>query len=130
MEIILNEGERLDDLQNGYYLIQQTKDFCYGIDAVLLSWFARVKPGEEVLDLCTGSGVIPILLKAKTKGRRFVGLEIQKRSADTAGRSVALNHLEDCVQIVQGDVKEAVDTFGAASFSVVTCNPPYMTGGH
>ena len=51
MEIILNEGERLDDLQNGYYLIQQTKDFCYGIDAVLLSWFARVKPGEEVLDL-------------------------------------------------------------------------------
>ena len=130
MEIILNEGERLDDLQNGYYLIQQTKDFCYGIDAVLLSWFARVKPGEEVLDLCTGSGVIPILLKAKTKGKHFTGLEIQKRSADTARRSVELNHLEDCVQIVQGDVKEAVDTFGAASFSVVTCNPPYMTGGH
>ena len=87
-------------------------------------------PGDHVLDLCTGSGVIPILLKAKTKGCRFVGLEIQKRSADTAGRSVALNHLEDCVQIVQGDVKEAVDTFGAASFSVVTCNPPDMTGGH
>ena len=86
MEIILNEGERLDDLQNGYYLIQQTKDFCYGIDAVLLSWFARVKPGEEVLDLCTGSGVIPILLKAKTKGRRFVGLEPSGRlRADRAG---------------------------------------------
>lgn len=130
MEITLNEGERLDDLQNGYYLIQQTKDFCYGIDAVLLSWFARVKKGESVLDLCTGSGVIPILLKAKTAGERFVGLEIQSRSVDTARRSVVLNHLEDCVKIVQGDVKEAVHTFGAASFSVVTCNPPYMTGGH
>ena len=130
MDIVLAEGERLDDLQNGYKLIQQTKDFCYGIDAVLLSWFARVKKGEKALDLCTGSGVIPILLKAKTTGEEFWGLEIQKRSADTAKKSVALNHLEDCVHIVQGDVKEAAATFGAASFSVVTCNPPYMTGQH
>jgi tRNA1Val (adenine37-N6)-methyltransferase len=130
MDIVLAEGERLDDLQNGYWLIQQTQDFCYGIDAVLLSWFASVKKGERALDLCTGSGVIPLLLKAKTQGEEFYGLEIQQRSADTAKRSVALNHLEDCVHIVQGDVKEAVALFGAASFSVVTCNPPYMTGKH
>ena len=130
MELRLAEGERLDDLQNGYKLIQQTKDFCYGIDAVLLSWFARVKKGENVLDLCTGSGVIPILLKAKTKGEHFTGLEIQKRSVETAKKSIAYNHLEEYVTILQGDVKEAVSLFGPASFSVVTCNPPYMTGQH
>lgn len=128
--ITLAEGERLDDLQNGYMLIQNPGDFCYGIDAVLLSWFARVKKGERALDLCTGSGVIPILLKAKTEGKHFTGLEIQKRSADTARKSVAYNHLEDSVTIVTGDVKEAASIFGAASFEVVTCNPPYMTRQH
>ena len=78
MDVVLEAGERLDDLQNGYKLIQQTRDFCYGIDAVLLSWFARIKKGERALDLCTGSGVIPILLKAKTEGAHFTGLEIQE----------------------------------------------------
>lgn len=130
MEIVLEADERLDDLQNGYRLIQNTRDFCYGIDAVLLSWFARVKRGERALDLCTGSGVIPILLKAKTEGEHFTGLEIQERSAATARKSVAYNGLEDDVSIVTGDVREAVSIFGAASFPVVTCNPPYMTGNH
>ncbi|MDD3279268.1 MAG: tRNA1(Val) (adenine(37)-N6)-methyltransferase [Lachnospiraceae bacterium] len=128
--IELNEGERLDDLQNGYWMIQDNQDFCYGIDAVLLSGFARVKPGEEVLDLCTGTGIVPVLLRAKTAGKHFTGLEIQEKSADMAMRSVKYNHLEDEVTIVQGDVKEANQIFGKSVFDVVTCNPPYMTADH
>ena len=91
----LKPDERLDDLQvNGYEIIQHPGKFCFGMDAVLLSNFARVKKGEEVLDLGTGTGIIPILLTAKTEGERFVGLEIQEESADMARRSVAHNHLE------------------------------------
>lgn len=130
MQLELKEHERLDDLQNGYHIIQNTQDFCYGIDAVLLSGFARVKPGERALDLGTGTGIIPILLKAKTQGKHFVGLEIQEQSAEMARRSVAYNHLEDEITIQTGDIKEAAAIFGRASFSVVTSNPPYMTGSH
>ncbi|MCI8374512.1 MAG: tRNA1(Val) (adenine(37)-N6)-methyltransferase [Lachnospiraceae bacterium] len=131
MTIKLLEGERLDELQrNGYRIIQNPHTFCFGMDAVLLSGFARVKPGERALDLGTGTGIIPILLRGKTKGRDFTGLEIQRESADMARRSVAYNHLEDSISIVTGDIKEAAALFGAASFDVVTCNPPYMTGNH
>lgn len=129
-EIALQENERLDDLQNGYFIIQNTKNFCYGIDAVLLAGFARVKPGERVLDMGTGTGIIPILLKAKTPGEHFTGLEIQEESAQMARRSVVYNGLEKDIEIRTGDIREAVAIFGRASFSVVTCNPPYMTGSH
>ena len=94
------------------------------MDAVLLSGFAVVKPGEQVLDLGTGTGIIPILLEAKTEGKHFTGLEIQKESADMARRSVKYNHLEEKVEIVTGDIKEASALFGAASFHVITVNPP------
>ena len=130
MTITLKEHARLDDLQNGYFIIQNPENFCYGADAVLLSGFARVKPGERALDLGTGTGIIPILLKAKTPGEHFTGLEIQEESAEMARRSVAYNHLEDAVTIQTGDIREAAAIFGRASFSVVTCNPPYMTGNH
>ena len=94
MEIELKPGERLDDLQrNGYRIIQDPGRFCFGMDAVLLSGFAKVKPGERVVDLGTGTGIIPILLEAKTEGRHFTGLEIQETSADMAQRSVCLNDL-------------------------------------
>ncbi|MCQ2510766.1 MAG: tRNA1(Val) (adenine(37)-N6)-methyltransferase [Lachnospiraceae bacterium] len=126
----MRQGEQLDDLQNGYYIIQAEGAFRFGMDAVLLSGFARVKPGERVLDMGTGTGIIPILLSAKTKGRSFTGLEIQPRSADMAERSVAYNHLEDRIQIVTGDIKEAAAIFAPASFDVVVSNPPYMTGQH
>lgn len=131
MNIELKPGERVDELQrNGYRIIQNENGFCFGMDAVLLSGFARVKKGEQALDLGTGTGIIPILLEAKTEGEHFTGLEIQETSADMAGRSVRLNDLDQKVSIVKGDIKEATDLFGKASFDVVTSNPPYMTGQH
>ncbi len=126
----LASGERLDDLQNGYYIIQKAEDFCFGIDAVLLAWYASVKPTDRVLDLCTGNGIVPILLSSRHNGTNVTGLEIQEQSAELARRSVLLNHLDKTVHIVTGDVKEAAAIFGKASFSAVTVNPPYMTGGH
>jgi tRNA1(Val) A37 N6-methylase TrmN6 len=131
MTIDLKPDERLDDLQrNGYKIIQDSKRFCFGMDAVLLSGFARVRPGERVCDLGTGTGIIPILLSAKSEGKKFYGLEIQSDSADMARRSVLLNHLEERVEIVEGDIKDASKRFGASSFDVVTSNPPYMTNEH
>lgn len=131
MTINLKENERLDELQrNGYRIIQNPEKFCFGMDAVLLSGFARVREGEKVLDLGTGTGIIPILLEAKTRASHLTGLEIQEESADMAARSVKLNGLQDKIAIVQGDIKEAGTLFGAASFDVVTCNPPYMIGQH
>ncbi len=123
--------ERLDDLQrNGYKIIQNPNKFCFGMDAVLLSGFAHVKKGEKVLDLGTGTGIIPILLEAKTESSHLTGLEIQEESADMARRSVAYNKLEDKISIVTGDIKEASQIFGSASFDVVTSNPPYMNDLH
>ena len=124
-------GERLDDLQlNGLELIQSPDRFCFGVDAVLLSDFVKVKENETVLDMGTGTGIIPILLTAKTKGKHFTGLEIQKESAQMARRSVAHNHLEDKIDIVTGDIKEAAQIFKPAFFDVITVNPPYMVYQH
>lgn len=131
MNTCLKLEERLDDLQvNGYEIIQHPGKFCFGMDAVLLANFARVKIKERALDLGTGTGIIPILLTAKTEGQSFVGLEIQEESADMARRSVAHNHLEEKVEIVTGDIKEAAEIFGPVSFDVITVNPPYMIGQH
>ncbi len=130
-KIIIHENERLDELhRNGYFIIQDKDRFCFGMDAVLLSGFARVKEGETVLDLGTGTGILPILLEAKTKGAHFTGLEIQPESADMALRSVAYNHLEEKISIVTGDIKEASGIFKKSSFDVITTNPPYMIGQH
>ena len=130
-KVLLKENERIDDLErNGYRIIQDTNRFCFGMDAVLLSGFARVKDGAKVLDLGTGTGIIPILLAAKTGASHLTGLEIQVDSADMASRSVRMNGLEDRITIVTGDIKEAGSLFDAASFDVITCNPPYMTSRH
>ena len=129
--VCLKPGERVDELQrNGYRIIQDPGRFCFGMDAVLLSGFARVKEGERVLDLGTGTGIIPILLEAKTRALHLTGLEIQPESADMARRSVLLNGLSGKIDIVQGDIREAAEIFPAASFDAVTCNPPYMIGRH
>lgn len=131
MSIKLNENERLDELQrNGYRIIQNPEKFCFGMDAVLLSGFAKAAPGSLVLDMGTGTGIIPILMEAKTLAAHLTGLEIQEESADMARRSVALNGLSEKISIVTGDIKEADKLFKAASFDVITCNPPYMIGQH
>ena len=119
-----------DDLQNGYYIYQPADGFRFGVDAVLLSEFTRIKPGENVLDMGTGTGIIPILLAAKTKGRHFTGLEIQEFSAAVARESVLLNKLEERIDIVNGDIKEASKLFGNESFNVIVSNPPYMIADH
>lgn len=131
MTIDLKENERIDDLgRKGYQLIQNPEKFCFGMDAVVLSDFAKIKQNVNVLDMGTGTGIIPILMEARNETASFTALEIQEESADMARRSVALNHLEHKITIVDGDIKEAGKLFGAASFDVITCNPPYMIGNH
>lgn len=125
------EGERVDELQRNEYLIfQHPGRFCFGMDAVLLSGFVRIKPGAEVLDLGTGTGIIPILLAAKTKAQHFTALEIQEESVDMARRSVAVNGLSEKIEVLFGDIRDAGARFGAAVFDVVTTNPPYMISKH
>ena len=129
--IELKPQERLDDLQlSGYRIIQDPGRFCFGMDAVLLSGFVKAAKGEVLLDLGTGTGILPILLAAKTQCAHLTGLEIQEESADMARRSVALNGLEDRISIVTGDIREAGTLFAPASFDCITCNPPYMIGDH
>ena len=131
MNVEIKANERVDELgRNGYRIIQNPDRFCFGMDAVLLSDFAKVKEGDKVLDFCTGTGIVPILMEAKTKAAHFTALEIQEDSAEMARRSVSLNHLEEKIEIITGDVKEADRIFEAASFHAVTCNPPYMIGQH
>ena len=129
--ITLKENERIDDLQrNGYGIIQDPNRFCFGMDAVLLSGFAKASKGDKCLDLGTGTGIIPILMEAKTEAAHLTGLEIQPDSADMAERSVRLNGLEDKIDIVTGDIKRVTELFKKADFDVVTSNPPYMIGQH
>lgn len=128
---LIKDGERVDDLQlSNLYIIQNPDKFRFGMDAVLLSGFVKGKKGDTVLDLGTGTGIIPLLLSAKTEASHLTGLEIQAESADMAKRSVALNNLESKIDIVTGDIKEAASYFEAASFDIVTCNPPYMISQH
>lgn len=131
-QINLNAGERIDDLQlAGLKLIQNPKQFCFGVDAVLLTHYALsgIKKGAKVLDLCSGNGIIPVLLSHKSAASQIIGLEIQEGAADLAARSVKLNGLETKISIICGDLKDAVKLFGRSSFNNITCNPPYKEAG-
>lgn len=124
-------GERLDELhRKGYRIIQKEEGFCFGMDAVLLSDFAKVGKKDKVLDMGTGTGILPILMEARTEGGHFTGLEIQEEFASMAGRSVTLNGQEDRIKIVCGDIKKASSLFGYDQFDVVVSNPPYMVADH
>lgn len=130
-QVSLKGSERIDDLQRaGLKIIQDPGRFCFGMDAVLLSYFAKAADGARVLDLGTGTGILPILMSAKTGAAHLTGLEIQAESAEMAARSVLMNDLTDRVSIVEGDIKEAGRLFPRASFDVITCNPPYLQGDH
>lgn len=131
MTISLKDNERLDELQrNGYRIIQDPDRFCFGMDAVLLCGFANASPEDTLLDMGTGTGIIPILMEARYGCRHLTGLEIQEESADMARRSVELNGLAGKIDILTGDIKEAGNLFPPASFDCITCNPPYMIGNH
>lgn len=130
-EVPLKANERIDDLQrNGYQIIQNPEKFCFGMDAVLLTGFAYAGKKDILLDLGTGTGIIPILMEAKYHPAHLTGLEIQEESADMARRSVALNGLSDTIDIVTGDIREAGSRMKSASFDCITCNPPYMIEQH
>lgn len=127
----LKTGERIDDLERcGFKIIQNKDKFCFGMDAVLLSGFAKANEGELVVDLGTGNGILPILLKAKTKGKHFTGIEIQNEIAEMAERSVKLNRLEDDITIINDDIKNTKKLFDPESIDVVVSNPPYMIENH
>ena len=131
MTDILSGPERLDDLQRGgLKLIQNPELFCFGMDAVLLSAYAHANEGEQVLDLCTGNGIVMVLMSDRTRASHLTGLEINGQSCDLARRSIALNHLEGRLSVKQGDVRQIRELFTQDSFDAVTCNPPYMIGGH
>lgn len=130
-DVIINEYERIDDLQcNGLRLIQDPDRFCFGMDAVLLAGYVKAGKKDRILDMCTGNGIIPILLSGKKEAMHYYGLEIQPEAVDLAQRSVKLNGLEDKIDIIQGDLKNIGDYFKKASMDVITCNPPYMIDEH
>ncbi len=123
---MLNSGERLDDLGRGLFLIQDPKLFCFGIDAVLLSSYAKVRRNETVVDLCSGNGIIPILLSKKTSAKELIGIEIQKAPCDMAVRSVDYNRLSDRVKMLNADIRELDRIIPGFKADVITVNPPYM----
>ncbi len=128
MELL--ENETLEDLQAGGLKIIQKKDgFRFGADAVLLADFAKEAPSQKTLDLCCGSGIIPILLSYKTKTPQIFGIEIQPEIYETAMRSVEINGLSDRLKLTCGDLKNAAQIYGKRCFDVITCNPPYMPVG-
>ena len=127
MEIELKENERIDDLEyKGLKIIQNKEWFCFGIDSIILTGFARqTKKGSKILDLGTGTGIISILLSAKIENSLITAIEIQKEVAEMARRSVKLNKLENCIEIINEDIKNISAKLKKASFDVVITNPPY-----
>lgn len=127
MEVILKDNERIDDLQlNNLKIIQNKDGFCFGIDSVLLSDFAKdIRNNSQVLDLGTGTGIIGILLCAKTNLSKIYGVDIQKEVCDMASRSIKLNDLENKFEIINTNIKDLKDIFEENTFDAIVSNPPY-----
>ncbi|SKA88818.1 tRNA1(Val) A37 N6-methylase TrmN6 [Clostridium sp. USBA 49] len=122
----LREDETLDDLQlGGICVIQKKNAFRFGVDAVLLANFAKIKKGMRVIDLCSGTGVIPFILAGKTEASYISGIEIQEEMVEMANRSVKYNKLEDRVEFISGDLKDLNLLKNMQKAEVVTVNPPY-----
>lgn len=127
MEIKLEENERIDDLEfKNLKIIQNEKEFCFGMDSVLLSNFAKeIRQNSKIIDFGTGTGILPILLSGKTSNTKIIGVEIQENMADIATRSVKLNKLQDRIEIINEDIKNLNKIFEKNSFDAVVTNPPY-----
>lgn len=127
-EVIVHPHERIDDLQlDGLRIIQNPAGFCFGVDAVLLSNFIKLKSGERAVEFGTGTGVIPILLSGRKHFEKITAFEVQPEVADMARRSVLLNGLNDRIEVVEDNLKEARRYIDPASVDVVFSNPPYMS---
>jgi len=128
-----NKGnERIENLnRGGYQIIQNSDAFCFGLDAVLLAWYAsqKIKKSSRVIDLGTGTGILPLLICGRTSVQHVEALEIQPEMAEMANRSVFLNHLEDRIQIHCDDLRNPTHTFHSSYYDVVVSNPPYMPVG-
>lgn len=126
-EINLKNNERIDDLEyKGLKIIQRIDGFCFGIDAVLLSDFAKeMKNGAKVVDLGTGTAILPILLSGKTKLSKIIGVEIQEEIAEMAKRSVELNDLDEKIEILNANIKFLDKKLEIGTFDAVVSNPPY-----
>ncbi|MBR5059778.1 MAG: methyltransferase [Clostridia bacterium] len=130
MDILLRENEQIDDLLvSGLRIIQNNKAFKFGTDAVLLAGFAEVSPGDKVLDLGTGSGIIPHLLYAREHGVRVTGIDIQPEMIDMAERSALMNGIGEALDFTLCDVKNVPGVFEKRAFDVVVTNPPYKASG-
>ena len=123
----LKENERIDDLElNGLKIIQNTDGFCFGMDSVLLSDFAKeIRNGATVLDLGTGTGILGILLCGKTNLKKVTGIEVQKEVAEMASRSIILNNLKDRFEIINDNIKNLDKYFELGSIDAIVTNPPY-----
>lgn len=127
---LVKDDETLEDLQlSGLSVIQKKDGFRFGIDAVLLSDFAKDIKAKNMLDMCTGSGIIPVLMSAKTNIPKIFGIEIQEEVFETAKRTLELNGLSNRVHFDLGDIKNGAEIYGKRQFDLVTCNPPYMPRG-
>lgn len=125
MELV-KEGERLDDLQfQNLHIIQDPNGYCFTSDSVYLANFAKAKPNDLVVDLCSGSGVIGILLQAKTNAKHVTLVELQEPLANMSERSVRFNHLESKVSVINKPLQNIHKQIGQEKFDVVVCNPPY-----
>lgn len=125
-KVDLLENEAIDDLQlNGLHLIQKKSGFRFGVDAVLLADFANVKRKHKVIDICTGTGIVPFLIWGKYEPESIVGLEIQDDMVEMANRSVKLNKLEESISFIHGDLKNKKLLSELGRFDVLTVNPPY-----
>jgi len=126
LNIELKENEKIEDLQcNGLRIIQNKKWFCFGMDAVLLTNYCNVKNNSKIVDLGTGTGIIPILLSGKRNYSHAYGIEIQTEVAEMAKRSVELNNLQEKIEILNIDLNEATNHLEPHSFDAVISNPPY-----
>jgi len=130
MAFTVYPDETLEDLRiKGHFIIQKKEAFRFGVDAILLSHFVKVKRNQRVLDMGTGTGILPILIAAKTEASWITGLEIQADIAAMARRSVEGNGLAHRIEIVEGDIKNVTSLLGAATYDVVVTNPPYTRVG-
>lgn len=127
MRVNLKENERIDDLEfKGLKIIQNSDGFCFGIDSVLVSDFAKnIKNEASVIDLGTGTGIISTLLCGKTEAKKIIGVEVQKEVYDMAKRSVNLNNLQDRFEVINENIKNLKNIYKPNSFDVVVTNPPY-----